>query len=136
MVLQDFHKFVLAIFIYEGHNPFFNARSGQEFVIYFNFCVDQGSPEAVNVVFFAFHFGVILFGVILSFSPGNNPMIVLPYWIAAQYLQSLFFWSEHRYLMPFYPFLILIALSWYWNFWQQRQAGSRNSVSHRTASSE
>ena len=49
--------------------------------------------------------------------------VFLPYWIAAQYVQSLFFWSEHRYLMPFYPLLILMALSWYWNRWKKQTRG-------------
>ena len=69
---------------------------------------------AANVVFYAFHIGIILLGVMLSFTARNNPFVFLPYWISAQYLQALFFWSEHRYLMPFYSLLILIALSWYW----------------------
>ena len=73
---------------------------------------------ATNIAFYAFHVGVILFGAVLSFSARHNPFVFLPYWIAAQYLQSLFFWSEHRYLMPFYPLLILIALTWYCKQWK------------------
>ena len=69
-------------------------------------------------MFYAFHIGIILMGVVLSFSGRHNSLIFLPYWIAAQYFQSLSFWSEHRYLMPFYPFLILLALSWYWSRWE------------------
>ncbi len=77
-----------------------------------------GLLVAGNVVFHVFHMGVILMGVMLSFSRRHGPLIFLPYWIGAQYLQSLFFWSEYRYLMPFYPLLILIALSWYWSRWE------------------
>ena len=75
----------------------------------------SGFLVAANVVFYAFHIGIIVFGVVLSFTARNNPFIFLPYWITAQYFQSMFFWSEHRYLMPFYPILILISLAWYWN---------------------
>ena len=75
----------------------------------------SGFLVAANIVFYAFHIGTILFGVVLSFTARNNPFIFLPYWITAQYFQSMFFWSEHRYLMPFYPLLILISLAWYWN---------------------
>ncbi len=77
-----------------------------------------------NVVFYAFHIGTILLGVVLSFTARNNPFVFLPYWITAQYFQSLLFWSEERYLMPFYPFLIIIALSWYWNQWKDRAGAS------------
>jgi hypothetical protein len=69
---------------------------------------------AGNVVFYAFHAAIILVGIGLSFTTRHNPFIFLPYWIAAQYVLSLLFWSEERYLMPFYPFLILIAISWHW----------------------
>jgi len=83
---------------------------------------------AANIVFYAFHIGAILLGVVLSFTTRNNPFVFLPYWITAQYVQSLFFWSEHRYLMPFYPPLILIALSWYWNRWRQTRGDLDPSV--------
>ncbi len=76
---------------------------------------------AGNIAFYAFHVGVILLGVVLSFTARHNPFVFLPYWIAAQYAQSLLFWSEHRYLMPFYPLLILIALTFYWNLWKDRR---------------
>lgn len=68
-----------------------------------------------NVFFYIFHIGIILFGIILSFRTKFNPFIYLPYLITAQYFQALFFFSEPRYLMPFYPFLIVVSLSWYWN---------------------
>lgn len=73
---------------------------------------------AGNIVFYAFHIGIILLGVVLSFRAKDNPFVFLPYWIVAMYIQALLFWSEERYLMPFYPFLVLIALSWYSRRWQ------------------
>jgi hypothetical protein len=71
-----------------------------------------------NILFYAFHIGIILLGVALSFSAKDNPFVFLPYWIVAMYIQALLFWSEERYLMPLYPFLVLIALSWYSRRWQ------------------
>jgi hypothetical protein len=69
----------------------------------------------VNIGLVVFHVGVILFGVVLAFTKHALQFPYLPYLIAAQYLQALFFWSEPRYLMPLYPFLIIIALTWYLN---------------------
>ncbi len=86
---------------------------------------------AANVVFYAFHIGTILLGVVLSYTTRHNPFVFLPFWITAQYFQSLIFWSEERYLMPFYPFLILIALCWYWNRWKIRVGASSMSPSLR-----
>ncbi len=60
-----------------------------------------------------FHVAVILFGVLLAFSRRSRPFPYLPYLIGAQYVQALFLWSESRYLMPFYPFVIMMALTWY-----------------------
>jgi hypothetical protein len=70
-----------------------------------------------NIVFYAFHISIILLGVALSFRAKDNPFVFLPYWIVAMYIQALLLWSEERYLMPFYPFLVLIALSWYSRRW-------------------
>jgi hypothetical protein len=70
---------------------------------------------AINLGYYVFHVGVILLGICLSFRLQSNPFIYLPYLIAAQYIQALLFWSESRYLMPFYPFLIILALAWWWN---------------------
>ena len=81
-----------------------------------------------NIVFYAFHISVILFGVALSFRPRDNPFVFLPYWIVAMYIQALLLWSEERYLMPFYPFLVLIALSWYSRRWQAERNASDDSV--------
>lgn len=78
-----------------------------------------GLLVAVNIAFYLVHAGTILFGVVLAFS-SRNPFIYLPYWIVAQYFQAIFFWSEHRYLMPFYPLLILISLTWFCNRWNRR----------------
>ena len=71
-----------------------------------------------NIVFYAFHISIILLGVALAFSAQATPFVFLPYWIVAMYIQALLFWSEERYLMPLYPFLVLIALSWYSRRWQ------------------
>jgi hypothetical protein len=67
-----------------------------------------------NVGFYLFHVGVVLFGIFLSFRRRVFGFVYLPYVIIAQYLMALFLWSESRYLMPFYPFLIVLALQWYW----------------------
>jgi hypothetical protein len=77
-----------------------------------------------NIVFYAFHIGIILLGVALSFSAKANPFVFLPYWIVTMYIQALLFWSEERYLMPLYPFLILIALSWYLRRWHAAELNS------------
>jgi hypothetical protein len=76
----------------------------------------------VNIGLAILHVGVILFGVVLAFTRYARPFPYLPYLIAAQYLQALFFWSEPRYLMPFYPFLITIALTWYHDHWRSLTA--------------
>jgi hypothetical protein len=91
-----------------------------------------------NVVFYTFHVGVILLGVALSFTTRHNRFIFLPYWITGQYVQSLLFWSEERYLMPFYPFLVLMALSWYWTQWQPGRLprACRFAASHRPPSQQ
>ena len=73
---------------------------------------------ASNVVFYGFHIAIIIFGVFLSFTRQNHLFVFLPYWITGQYVQSLFLWSEHRYLMPFYPLLILLSICWYWKRWR------------------
>ena len=77
---------------------------------------------AGNILFYAFHISIILLGVALSFRAKDNPFVFLPYWIVAMYIQALLFWSEERYLMPFYPFLVLIALSWYSRRWAERNS--------------
>jgi hypothetical protein len=76
----------------------------------------------VNIGLSIFHVGVIIFGVVLAFTRYSHPFSYLPYLIAAQYLQALFFWSEPRYLMPFYPFLITMALTWYLDHWRRLSA--------------
>jgi hypothetical protein len=60
-----------------------------------------------------FHVAVILFGVLLAFSRASHPFPYLPYLIGAQYVQAIFLWSESRYLMAFYPLVIVISLTWY-----------------------
>jgi len=87
-----------------------------------------------DVGFLVVHVGLILLGAVLAFTPANQ-FLYLPYLIAAQYLQALFLWSEPRYLMPLYPFLIVNALVWYarqlnrWNDRTFRHARARGSFS-------
>jgi hypothetical protein len=79
---------------------------------------------AVNGILCVFHIGILLLGLFLAFSKYAGLFPYLPYVIAVQYGQALFFWSEDRYLMPFYPFLVLIALTWYRCQWQARIVGA------------
>ena len=80
-------------------------------------CLDpiRGLLIACNIVFYAFHIGCTLPGIVLAFTMRHNPLAFLPYWIVAQYAQSLLFWHEQRFLMPIYPLLILLAATWYWS---------------------
>jgi hypothetical protein len=72
----------------------------------------------VNAILSIFQIGVILLGVLLVFRMHSNPFPYLPHLITVQYLQALFLWSEPRYLMPFYAFLVPITLAWYANRWK------------------
>lgn len=76
----------------------------------------------VNLGLYVLHIGVFLFGVVLAFTKRSSPFPYLPYLITAQYFQALFFWSEPRYLMPFYPLLAVIALMWYFDRWKSLTA--------------
>jgi hypothetical protein len=67
----------------------------------------------INAGLAIFHVCVILFGVVLAFTRYSRPFPYLPYLIVAQYFQAIFFWSEPRYLLSLYPFVIMIALTWY-----------------------
>jgi hypothetical protein len=68
---------------------------------------------AFNVAYYLFHVGIILMGVLLAFSKHAKSFPYLPYIIAAQYVQAMLLWSETRYLVPVYPFVVIIALTWY-----------------------
>jgi hypothetical protein len=81
--------------------------------------------NAFNVMYFVFHIGVILAGVVLVFSRHASAFPYLPYLLAAQYAQALLLWSEPRYLLPFYPFFIVMSLSWYVDRYRARFADSR-----------
>jgi 4-amino-4-deoxy-L-arabinose transferase-like glycosyltransferase len=79
--------------------------------------------HAFNAMYYVFHIGVILVGVALVFSKRGRAFPYLPYLMAAQYAQALLLWSETRYLVPFYPFLIVLAFSWYMDRYRARLAG-------------
>ena len=87
------------------------------------------SISIFDACFYIFHFATILFGIVLAFRKRSNPFFYLPYLLVAQYLQALFFWSEPRYLMPFYPFLVVISLTWYWVKWHEERITSNTMVS-------
>ena len=85
----------------------------------------QIALNAFNAMYFVFHMFVILAGVVLVFSRHGRAFPYLPYLIAAQYAQALLLWTEPRYLVPFYPFLIVLALTWYIDRYRARFGDSQ-----------
>jgi len=70
----------------------------------------------LDLALYGFHVTIILVGILLAFTRANR-FPYLPYLLVTQYVQSLFFWSEPRYLVPFYALLIINSLLWYLRGW-------------------
>ncbi len=54
--VDDFHQFLLALFVHQSHHPLFDVIFRKEVMIHFGNYIHKGIANAVDVVLYILHF--------------------------------------------------------------------------------